>query len=33
MKKKSSKILCKGYYYIGMSGDVGKWLNAKERGK
>jgi hypothetical protein len=31
MKKKSSKILCRGYY-IGMGGDVGKWLNAKERG-
>jgi hypothetical protein len=31
MKKNSSKKLCK-WYYIGMGGDVGKWLNAKERG-
>jgi len=31
MKKKSSKIPCKGGY-IDMGGDVGKTLNAKERG-
>jgi hypothetical protein len=31
-KKNDPKYCVKGYY-IGMGGDVGKWLNAKERGK